>query len=57
MRAWSIVNVLEPHRADEGDEIRKLVGLAEYVDRHRDQLGRVLMISKGDDGVFQAINR
>ncbi|MGH2351908.1 MAG: hypothetical protein ACRDJN_09890 [Chloroflexota bacterium] len=51
-----IVDVVEPHRADEGDAARKLVGLAEYVDRHSDQVGRVLMIDKSDDGSFRQID-
>jgi hypothetical protein len=51
-----VVDLVEPHRSDEGDAARKVLGLAAYADRHGDQFGRIELISKGDDGVFRSLD-
>lgn len=50
-----VVDIVEPHRADEGDAPYKIVGLAEYAARHGHEFGRIEMISK-IDGKFRSIN-
>lgn len=54
-RTGPVVDILEPHRADEGDSARKLRGLATYAARHGDQFGRVLVISKDGD-TFRSVD-
>ena len=51
-----VVDIVEPHRADEGDAARKVIGLATYADHHGDRFGRIELISKGDDDVFRSLN-
>lgn len=51
-----VVDVYEPHRADEGDAARKIKGLGDYADRHGTQLGSIQVITKSDDGVFRTID-
>jgi type III restriction enzyme len=41
-----VVDILEPHRANEGDAPYKIMGLAEYADLHGSRFGRIEVISK-----------
>jgi len=50
-----IVDILEPHRADEGDAPRKIIGLAGYAEQHGDLFGRIQVIAK-IDGAFRRID-
>lgn len=51
-RTGPVVDILEPHRADEGDAPRKLRKLSTYAARHGDQFGRILMVSKDGDAFW-----
>ena len=51
-----VVDIYEPHRADEGDAARKAKGLAEYAGRHGTDFGSIQLISKGDDGIFRSVD-
>jgi type III restriction enzyme len=56
LRNGLVVDLVEPHRADEGDAARKMVGLAAYADRHGASFGRIEMVSRGTDGVFRSLD-
>jgi type III restriction enzyme len=56
LKAGVVVDVVEPHRTDEGDTARKLVGLADYAALHGERFGRVLVIAKTSDDVFRSID-
>jgi type III restriction enzyme len=51
-----VVDLVEPHRTDEGDTARKLVGLADYAALHGERFGRILVIAKTSDDVFRSID-
>ena len=51
-----VVDILEPHRENEGDAPRKVMGLADYAAKHGGLFHRIAMISKGGDGVFRELD-
>jgi type III restriction enzyme len=50
------VDIVEPHRTDEGDTARKLLGLAEYATRHSDRFGKIMVVAKTNDDVFRSVD-
>ena len=56
LKSGLVVDVVEPHRMDEGDTARKMVGLAEYAARHGEQFGKILVVAKTDDDVFRSVD-
>jgi len=44
-----VMDIVEPHRATEGDASRKIVGLARYAEMHPDAIGRIELVTKLDD--------
>jgi len=51
-----VVDIVEPHRADEGDTARKLLGLAEFAARHADRFGKIMVVAKTGDNVFRTLD-
>jgi len=51
-----VVDIVEPHRTDEGDTARKMLGLAEYAARHGERFGRILIVAKTSDDIFRSID-
>ncbi|MDQ6947323.1 MAG: hypothetical protein M3256_13900, partial [Actinomycetota bacterium] len=51
-----VVDIVEPHRTDEGDTARKLLGLAEYAALHGERFGRILVVGKTNEDVFRSLD-
>ena len=51
-----VVDIVEPHRTDEGDTARKLLGLAEYAALHGERFGRILVVAKTSDDIFRSVD-